>query len=327
MGGNGQTRASPSSAIDPSLDLLHATRRGDMPYRKLGRTGAEVSLIGVGGSHIGEPDDEQESIRIIRSAIDAGVNFLDNCWDYKGGECELRMGKALRDGYRDKVFLMTKIDGRTREAAAGQIDESLRRLQTDRLDLLQFHEVIRLEDPDRIFSEEGAVEAVEAARAAGKVRFVGFTGHKDPIVHLRMLDIARDHGFHFDTVQMPLNAFDAHFRSFEHAVLPVAIEQDIGVLAMKSIGGGILLDANVVSARECLHYAMSLPVATVITGIDSMQILRQALDAARTFKPLTPAEREALLERTRDAACTGRYERFKTTSVFDGTAQHPAWLG
>lgn len=298
-----------------------------MRYRALGGTGVRVSVIGIGGSHIGKQDDPQESIRIIRTAIDHGVTFMDNCWDYNDGESELRMGRALRDGYRDKVCLMTKIDGRTRKEAARQIDESLHRLQTSHVDLLQFHEIIRLEDPDRIFGEDGAVRAVEDARRAGKLRFVGFTGHKDPIVHLRMLDMAAENGFEFDTIQMPLNVFDAHFRSFEHAVLPLAMQRGIGVLGMKSIGNGKILDAKVVSAAECLRYAISLPVATVISGIDSMSILQQTLAAVRDFQPLTPSERAGLLARTKEAASAGRFERFKTSDEFDATARNHAWLG
>lgn len=308
-------------------DPTATTRRGDMQFRRLGRTGEEVSIIGIGGSHIGKQDDPDESVRIIRTAIDRGVSFMDNCWDYNDGESERRMGKALRDGYREKVFLMTKIDGRTGKEATRQIDESLQRLQTDHVDLLQFHEVIRMEDPDRIFADGGALEAACAARDAGKLRYIGFTGHKDPAVHLRMLEVAQAHDFQFDTVQMPLNCFDAHFRSFEHNVLPLAVERRIGVLGMKSIGNGQILDAKVVDARECLHYAMSLPVATVISGINSIPILEQTLEAVKTFKPLTPTEREALLARTREAAGRGCYERFKTTNEFDSTAQNPAWLG
>lgn len=321
-----QETAAATATAQQRDPLASTTREGDMYYRALGRTGERVSIVGVGGSHIGKQDDAQESIRIIRTAIDRGVTFMDNCWDYNDGESERRMGQALREGYREKVFLMTKIDARSREAAARQIDESLQRLQVDCVDLLQFHEIIRLEDPDRILGEDGALEAVRRAREAGKLRFVGFTGHKDPLVHLRMLETAAEHGFKFDTVQMPLNLLDAHFRSFEHAVLPVAVQRGIGVLGMKAIGNGQILDAKVVDARECLRYAMSLPVATVVSGIDSLAILERTLDAVRDFQPLTPSEREALLARTRQAAATGRYERFKTGNEFDATAQNPAWL-
>ena len=301
-------------------------RRGDMLYRPLGSTGEIVSAIGLGGFHIGQQADEGESIRIIRTAIDRGITFLDNCWDYNGGASEERMGKALRDGYRDKVFLMTKIDGRTRELAARQIDESLRRLGTDRLDLLQMHETIRLEDPDRVFAEGGAIEAMTAAQKAGKVRFLGFTGHKDPTVHNRMLDVAKAHGLRFDAVQMPLNPMDAHFRSFEHEVLPRLVRERIGVLGMKSMGGKVLLDSGAVTPMDCLHYALNLPTSTVITGIDRMEILDQAIDAVRTFRPMDRDVVRALLAKTATAAASGRYELFKTSDRFDATAHHPEWL-
>jgi predicted aldo/keto reductase-like oxidoreductase len=301
--------------------------RGDMRYRQLGRTGEEVSLIGVGGFHIGVQKDEEESIKIIRSAIDAGVTFMDNSWDYNDGASEERMGKALRDGYRKKVFLMTKIDGRTKEAAAQQIDESMKRLQTDVIDLLQHHEVIRMEDPDRIFAEGGAMEAFLDAKKAGKIRYIGFTGHKDPLVHLRMLEVAAKHHFHFDTVQMPLNVLDAQFRSFAEKVVPVALKEGIGILGMKSMGSGIILKSKVVTPVECLHYTMTLPVSVVITGIDALDILKQDLEAVKTFKPLTEEQVAALLKKTAEAAADGQYELFKTSNHFDSTAKHPEYLG
>ena len=303
------------------------TRRGDMLYRKLGRTGVEVSAIGLGGHHIGRQKEEGESVAIIHAAIDAGITFLDNSWDYHDGLSETRMGTALRGGYRKKVFLMTKIDGRTRKAAAAQIDDSLRRLKTDVIDLVQHHEVIRLEDPDRVFAPGGSMEAVEAARKAGKIRFVGFTGHKDPAVHLRMLEVATAHDYQFDTVQMPLNIMDAHFRSFEKQVLPVLVKADTGVIGMKALGDGLVLQSKVATAPECLRYALSLPTSVVVTGIDSRTILNQALDVAKTFTPLTPAETAALLARSKAAAAKGRFEKFKTTNAFDSTAKTPAWLG
>jgi len=303
------------------------TIRGHMRYRPLGRTGEEVSVIGLGGHHIGRQRQEKESIRTIRAAVDAGITLMDNCWDYHDGGSEIRMGKALKDGFRERVFLMTKIDGRTRSAAAEQIDQSLRRLQTDAIDLLQHHEVIRMEDPDRIFAEGGAQEAVAAAKKAGKVRFIGFTGHKDPLVHLRMLDVARDHGFRFDAVQMPLNVMDAHFRSFERHVLPVLKKEGIGVLAMKAMADGLVLLSKTATPVECLLYTMSLPVSCVITGIDSMEILKQDLEVVRTFRRLTPRQKRELLDRTAEAASRGAFEGFKTTNGFDGTAKNPAWLG
>jgi aryl-alcohol dehydrogenase-like predicted oxidoreductase len=301
-------------------------RRGDMLYRPLGSTGVTVSAIGLGGFHIGQQSDEAESIRIIRTAVDRGITFLDNSWDYNGGASEERMGKALADGYRDKVFLMTKIDGRTRDGAGKQIDESLRRLRTDRVDLLQVHETIRLDDPDRVFADGGAIEALVAAKKAGKTRFIGFTGHKDPMVHNRMLDAAHAHGFRFDTVQMPLNVMDAHFRSFEHDVLPRLVRERIGVLGMKSMGDKIVLESKTATPIECLHYALNLPTSTVITGIDRMEILDQAFEAARTFRPMEAAQVQALLAKTATAAATGRYELFKTSDRFDSTARHPEWL-
>lgn len=299
---------------------------GDMPYRKLGTTGEKVSLIGLGGFHIGKPDEE-EGIKIIRSAIDAGINFMDNSWDYHNGGSETRMGKALRDGYRQKAFLMTKIDGRTKELAASQLDESLHRLQTDHLDLLQFHEIIRMNDPERIFAPGGAIEAVLEAKKAGKVRYIGFTGHKDPSIHLHMLETAAKHNFHFDTVQMPLNVMDAHFRSFGQNVVPVAVKQGVGILGMKPLASGIILQSKTVSPVECLHYAMNLPTSVVITGMDSMKILNQALEAARSFKPMDQQQVADLLARTTQAASAGKFEPFKTGSAFDATSRNPKWLG
>ncbi|HEY0785023.1 MAG TPA: aldo/keto reductase [Acidobacteriaceae bacterium] len=299
----------------------------DMLYRELGKTGEKVSAIGLGGYHIGKQADPQESLRLVRTAIDRGITFLDNCWDYNDGISEVRMGQALRDGYRDKVFLMTKVDGRTRAAYDAQLEQSLGRLRTDVIDLVQFHEVIRMEDPDRIFAAGGALEAAVAARQAGKIRYIGFTGHKDPAVHLRMLDMAAKHGFHFDTVQMPINVMDAHFRSFTREVLPVAVSQGIGVLAMKTFGDHFILDSKTVEPTEAFHYSLTLPVSVVVTGIDSQAILDQALAAAKSFRPLSESQVAALLDRTRQAASVGQFEPFKTTSHFDGTAQNPKWLG
>jgi len=283
--------------------------------------------VGLGGAHIGMQDDENESIRIVRTAIDNGINFMDNCWDYFDGLSEIRMGKALREGYRSKVFLMTKIDGRDKKTAAKQIDESLRRLQTDNIDLLQFHEIIRMSDPARIFAPGGAMEAVLEAKKVGKVRHIGFTGHKSPNVHLEMLQMALDNGFIFDAVQMPLNIMDAHYDSFEKMVLPVLLENNIGVLGMKPMGGGLFLKSNVVTAVECLHYAMSLPISVVITGCDSLAILQQALEAVRSFSPMSEEQRSALLARTAKAAYGGEYELYKTDTIFDATSLNPHWLG
>ncbi len=302
--------------------------RLEIPRRPLGSTGETVSLIGLGGYHLGKPDlSEAESIRIIRTAIDSGLDFLDNSWDYHDGASEGRMGKALGDGYRDRAFLMTKIDGRDRSSAARQIDESLRRLQTDHVDLLQFHEVIRWNDPDRIFARGGAIEAVVAARDAGKARYIGFTGHKSPDIHLKMLATAAVHEFCFDTVQLPLNVMDAHYESFERKVLPELVGADIGVLGMKPLGSLAILDSHTVTPVECLHYAMNLPTSVVITGCDSLPILEQALSAARTFRPLTPNELATLLGKTARVGERGRFEPYKTTREHDSTSEHPQWLG
>jgi aryl-alcohol dehydrogenase-like predicted oxidoreductase len=302
--------------------------QADMPYRVLGRTGEQVSAIGLGGWHLGfERVDEQLSLRIVREAIDHGINFMDNCWDYNGGASETRMGNALRDGYRQKAFLMTKIDGRSKQAAMTQLEESLRRLQTDCIDLVQHHEILRYEDPHRIFAADGAHAALLEGRQAGKLRYIGFTGHKDPRIHLYMLEVAKDHGFTFDTVQMPLNVMDAHYRSFEQLVLPALVQQNIGVLGMKSLANGIILQSNTVTAIECLHYALNLPTSVVITGVESLERLEQAFTAARTFRPMSEAQVQALLAKTAQAASRGAFEWFKTTSIFDGTAQNPQWLG
>ena len=299
-----------------------------MPKRRLGRTGVEVSLIGLGGWHLGfKSISDEEAIRIIRTAIDNGINFMDNCWDYNDGASEIRMGKALCDGYRERAFLMTKIDGRTKQDAAKQLDESLKRLETDHIDLVQHHEILRFEDPHRIFDEQGANAALLEARDAGKIRYIGFTGHKDPRIHLYMLEVAREYGFTFDTVQMPLNVMDAHYRSFEKMVLPELVKQDIGVLAMKTMANGLILESNTVSATECLQYAMNLPTSVVITGCESMADLEQALTAARTFQTMSEDQVKTLLDKTAQAASRGEYELFKTTSIYDGTATHPEWLG
>jgi aryl-alcohol dehydrogenase-like predicted oxidoreductase len=299
-----------------------------MIYRTLGSTGEKVSAIGVGGWHLGLSHvDEELAIRIVRSAIDRGINFLDNCWDYNEGRSEKRMGKALRDGYRAKAFVMTKIDGRSKKEAAKQLDESLERLQVDCIDLVQHHEILRFEDPHRIFHEEGANAALVEARQAGKLRYIGFTGHKDPRTHLYMLEVADQHGFKFDTVQMPLNLMDAHYRSFSREVVPELVKRNIGILGMKSMANGIILKSQTVTPIECLHYALNLPTSVVITGIDSMEILEQAFAAVSSFHPLSKEELDALLTKTSKAAQTGRFEPFKTSSIFDGTATNPEWLG
>jgi predicted aldo/keto reductase-like oxidoreductase len=305
-----------------------AAGSNDLVYRQLGRTGERVSAIGLGGFHIGAPKlSNDQAIRLIRSAVDGGITFMDNCWDYNEGRSEIRMGRALKNGYRQKVFLMSKLDGRTKKEAAKQLDESLRRLQTDHLDLIQHHEVIRFDDPNRIFATGGAMEAVLEAKRAGKVRYIGFTGHKDPHIHLYMLEIAEQNGFRFDTVQMPLNVLDAHFRSFGQLVLPKLVQQQIGVLGMKSMGDGIILKSRIAAPVECLRYALSLPTSVVITGIDSVKILQQAFDVMRDFQPMSSEEVASLLARTAPVAAEGKYELFKTSSHFDSTAHHAEWLG
>lgn len=301
----------------------------EIPYRTLGHTGEKVSCIGMGGYHLGRPDvSESEAIKLIHSGVDQGINFLDNSWDYNNGDSEKRMGKALKeDGYRKRVFLMTKIDGRTKEAAAKQIDESLNRLQTDHVDLLQLHEIIRFDDPDRIFAQGGAIEAVLDAKRAGKTRYIGFTGHKDPHIHLYMLEVADKHGFQFDTVQMPINVMDFHFRSFGRLVLPELMKRNIGVLGMKSMGDTVILKSGHVTAMECLHYALSQPTSVVITGIDKPEFLDQAIQAARTYQQVTKEQMDALLARTAPAAASGQWELFKTSEHFDSTAKNLKWLG
>lgn len=289
---------------------------GLVPRRPLGRTGVQVSALCLGGFHIGGAKDEKEAARIIHEAMDAGVNFLDNAWEYHKGKSEEWMGKAIRDR-RDKVFLMTKVcsHGRDKKFALQQLDESLKRLGTDHLDLWQIHEVIYDNDPDLHHRKEGAVAALEEAKRQGKVRFVGFTGHKDPAIHLKMLSF----GFAFDTCQMPLNCFDASFRSFEQRVLPELSRRGIAAIGMKSLGGTAeMVKRGVVTAEEALRYAMSLPVAATVSGIDSLDILRKNLKVARDFKPMTPDEMRALRARVAAPAADGRFELYKTSKEFDG---------
>ncbi len=307
------------------------TKKSDsiMIYRDLGDTGEKVSAIGIGGWHLSlKHISKKMATNIVRAAIDRGINFMDNSWDYFDGESERRMGSALQDGYREKVFLMTKIDGRTKKVAAKQIDESLKRLKVDCIDLVQHHEVLRFEDPHRIFDEkDGSNLALVEAQRAGKIRYIGFTGHKDPRIHLYMLEVAKENDFKFDAVQMPLNLMDAHFRSFSKLVVPELVQQKIGVLAMKTMANGILLNSKTVTPIECLHYALNLPTSVVITGIDTMEILDQAFEAVETFQPLTKKAEQELIAKTKNAAATGEFEPFKTSSIFDGTANNPEWLG
>jgi aryl-alcohol dehydrogenase-like predicted oxidoreductase len=287
-----------------------------------------VSMIGLGGYHIGfRRLSTKEAVELIQKAIDHGITFLDNSWDYHDGESERRVGKALRGGYRERAFVMTKIDGRSKKEAAKQLDESLSRLNCGHIDLLQHHEVIRFEDADRIFADDGAMQTFLKAQREGKIRYIGFTGHKDPHIHLYMLETAQRHGFRFDAVQMPLNPMDAHFRSFGKLVLPKLVEAGIGVLGMKSMADGVLLKSGVVTPRECLRYALSLPTSVVITGIGNRDLLDQALDIARSFEPMTEEERRELLEKTAEAGASGAYELFKTSQHHDSTAENPEWLG
>jgi aryl-alcohol dehydrogenase-like predicted oxidoreductase len=305
-------------------------RRGEMLYRPFGRSSEMISAIGMGGFHLGKSAvTGAEATRLIHAAVDRGITFMDNCWDYNKGQSELRMGEALdQGGYRDRVFLMSKMDGRTKKEAADQIDTSLKRLRTDRIDLVQHHEILRFDDPDRVFAEGGAMEAFVEAKQAGKLRYIGFTGHKDPRIHLQMLAVAEERGFRFDAVQMPLNVMDAHFRSFAHLVLPYLVDQGIAPLGMKSFADSVLLKSKApIQPLEYLHYALNLPTAVVITGIENQRDLDQAFEAVRTFKPMDKAAVAELLERSRAYALEGKFELFKTSSMFDGTAKNADWLG
>ncbi len=301
----------------------------EIPYRMLGRTGEKVSIVGLGGFHIGTQQDEKDSIQIIRTAIDHGINFMDNSWDYNGGTSEIRMGKALRDGYRNKVFLMTKINGQSRKEAAKQLDDCLSRLQTETIDLVQFHEIVRMSDPDYILAPGSALDVLLEAQKAGKIRYIGFTGHKSPEIHLNMFKAALDRQFTFDAVQMPLNIMDAHYNSFEKKVLPVLVKSNIGILAMKTLCSARILNAGIATKEECLHYAMSLPVNVVITGCQSLTELQQTLTAARNFVPLSGEQRAALLSRTAKIADVDQYEPWKVpgTTDYDATDKNPQWLG
>ncbi len=322
--------ASAQPAAPAGLVTAKMADHPEMQYRTLGRTGERVSLVGLGGFHLAKPGGPTaaEATQIVHAAVDAGIRFCDNCWDYNGGESEVRLGHALsQGGYRDRVFLMTKIDGRTAKAAMQQLDKSLQRLRTDHLDLLQFHEIIRMDDPERVFADGGALEAVLRAREQGKLRYIGFTGHKSPAIHKHMFDVADRHQFHFDSVQMPLNVMDAHFDSFEQGVLPVAVARGTGVLGMKAFGDNFILKSNVMTPTEMLQYPMGLPISVQVTGIDSMPILRQALDAVKTFQPPTPEQRAAILLRSALVASDGATERYKISNMFDGTVHNPQWLG
>ncbi|MGI8772994.1 MAG: aldo/keto reductase [Acidobacteriaceae bacterium] len=327
--------AAMAAAVTTTLDVADlfaavpsTTPQDGIARRTLGRTGAEVSIVGIGGYHLGKSGvSEDDATRIVRTALDSGINFLDNCWDYNNGVSEQRMGKALADGYRQKAFLMTKIDGRTPSAAKQQLEQSLQRLKTDHIDLVQIHEVIRMTDPEQAFQPGYIVDVLKQAQKAGKIRYIGFTGHKSPEIHLHMIETATKHGFTFDTVQMPLNVMDAHYDSFQHKVLPAARKLNMGIIGMKPMGDNFILQSNTVTAVECLHYAMSLPVSLTVTGCDSMKILDQALTVARQFKPLDQAQMAALLQKTAPVATVGKFELYKTSNHFDGTIHNPKLLG
>ena len=321
--------ALPSPLVTPlsPLPMTH-TGPGEIPQKPLGKTGEHISILGLGGSSLGDASSLEEAVSIAHEAIAAGVNFMDNAWEYNNHRSEDWMGRALAGGRRDKVFLMTKVctHGRDKKVAMQQLEESLLRLRTDHLDLWQIHEVVYFDDPDLHFAKNGVWEALVEAKKQGKVRFVGFTGHKTPQIHLRMLALADEHGLHFDTVQMPLNAFDATYRSFQQHVLPEAIRRGMGVLGMKSLsGGGEPIQQGAVTAQEALRYAMSLPVSTTISGIDSLQVLRQNLAVARDFRPMSSDEMLALARRCQFLAADGHLEMYKSTKKYDaavGRAQH-----
>jgi aryl-alcohol dehydrogenase-like predicted oxidoreductase len=303
-----------------------------IPTRVLGSTGEKVSCIGMGGAHVARGLDAAGAARLIHEAIDRGITFMDNSWDYNDGKSEQYMGAALaQGGYRDRVFLMTKVDGRDKKTATDQLDESLKRLKTDRVDLWQFHEIIRSNDPTRIFEPDGAFEAALEAKLAGKIRYIGFTGHKKPAIHLEMLAVAEQHGWTPDTVQMPVNVLDPHFDSFINLVMPELVAKNIGVIGMKTFGDGHIFDAvtkaKLATPAEMLRFSLSQPTSVVVTGINTQELLDQAIDVATGFTPMTPAEMDAILARTRPIGITGLSQKMKTSFEFDSTHQHPHWLG
>ncbi len=303
----GQTATAPATVpgtIPTSSDLI--------PNRALGKTGARVSILGLGGDHVGRIRDDQEAIGVIRHAIDAGVTFLDTAWSYNGGRSELIYGRALRDGYRDRIFLMTKVLGRTRQSATQQLEESLRRLRVDHVDLWQLHAINHEDDPAKVLSPDGALEAAVKAKKDGKIRFIGFTGHRDPRLLARMLD----HDFAWDTVQMPVNPLDMHYKSFQRDVLPIVTQRGIGVIAMKTLAWGWLLRTGTVSAEQALAYAWSQPVSLAVVGMDSMAFLKANISAARSYRPMSRQEQESLVAATRLAGADGRYEPHKTAAGF-----------
>ncbi len=299
-----------------SSKLMAQSSPSTIPKRPLGRSGLNVSILGVGGFHLGSADTLDEATSIVQTALDAGLNFFDNAWEYHDGKSEEWLGQAL-GSRRNEAVLMTKVctHGRDRKVAMQMLEQSLRRLRTDHIDVWQIHEVIYDNDPDLIFRPGGVMEALQEAKQQGKVRLVGFTGHKDPSIHLRMLS----HGFPFDTVQMPLNAFDANFRSFQHSVLPEAQKQGIAVLGMKSLGGsGEMVTQGGITVKDALSYAMSLPVATTISGMDSLDVLKQNLEILASFEKLSPSQMADIEKRARPDAGDGHLELFKTSVKYDG---------
>lgn len=297
-----------------------------MTYRRFGRTQTHVSAIGIGGYHLGVPEDPDVAVEIVRAAIDGGITFLDNSWDYHGGESERRMGRALRDGYRERAFVMTKLDSRTSDGTLRQFEESMDRLELTQIDLLQLHEVIREDDVDRAFAPGGAIEAYLDLKEQGVVRFIGFTGHKDPAIHVKMLLAALDRGIVFDSVQMPISPFDANYRSFSERVIPICREHDIAIIGMKALGSGRFLESTDVPASELLRWAMSQRVSTVVTGCESVDEVRQAITAASDFEYMTPEERQSIIERVAQIAADGGLEKYKTDTIHDATSDNPHWL-
>jgi predicted aldo/keto reductase-like oxidoreductase len=307
-----RARAAASVETDVFRTPETVERRNGIPYRLFGRSKEPVSILGVGGFHIALPE-ESEGIRMVRTALDEGVNFLDNAWEYNDGVSEIRMGKALRDGYRQKAFLMTKGCARDARGAMQQLEESLTRLSTDVIDLWQFHECNYDNDPDLLFAKDGAIHAAVRAKEQGKVRFIGFTGHKSPHIHRKMLA----QGFEWDALQMPVNLCDAHYRSFTREVLPVALERGIGVVAMKTQGGGLIPQNAGVTPHDCLHYSMSLNVPVCLSGMRNLQETTENIAFARRFAPLAPEARAELLARVEPFSGAGVLERFKSTQRYD----------
>jgi len=291
-----------------------ASGGGAVPTRPLGGTGVNVSMLGLGGHHAGRGRDEGRAVRLIRKAIDMGATFMDNAWEYHNGRSEEFMGKALLDGYRAKAFLMTKHHGRDKKTAMEHLEDSLRRLRTDVIDLWQFHEIVYEKDPEMIFAPGGGIEAADLAKKQGKVRFIGFTGHRSPRLHLKMLA----YGYPWDAVQMPMNVLDPHYKSFQEHVLPILVRRNIGVIAMKTMASSHVLRAGVASPEEALNYIWSQPVSTIVSGMESEELLEANVATARAFKPMSADAQAALLERTKEAGLTGKFEPFKTAPNFDG---------